>query len=257
MEIGLTVHPDEYNEWYQCFAGPKFARVFSPPGAGLPSLKHSKRINGLPPGCVPWISHKDRLDQERLDAYWLELAAKYPGQEIRWTYHHEPAPDLEKDIAGYSVYWSALWEASKDHPQIRPVQIQSNYALRFARRGLSWRDWIMPGIPVAFDCYPPNIGDRYEPPESMFGLLRAAADLYGVQWGVAELGADRRVHIDDLSRSAWFYDCEDYLRSAGANFLGLWASKENRDGRFIDYRPIEPDVFRTFGVLLSPDREQS
>lgn len=251
FEVGLTCAPAEYARWLGDFgdlapALPRFTRVFSPPGHGLPEMT-SQAIADLPRGVVPWISHKDPVHLDTVAAFWRALPNLPDGRLYRWTYHHEPAPAPAPDRTAYLRYWAELRQLAHDFPAVELVQIQSNYAMRW-RPDTDWRDWIIPGVSIGWDCYP-LAGFRYEPPESMFGLLHYAADAcVAPSWGVPELGAEPR---GDQNRALWLVDCVDYLKGAGASFVGLWAAQEVRDGKIYDYRPTDALTLGAFQELLS------
>lgn len=232
FEVGLSPTPAEAAQWFGKVAPAvaRFARIFSPPGHGLPNWTGTA-ISGLPTGCLPWISHKDPVPLDTVAAYWRTMAST--AGVYRWTYHHEPAPGDDEFRAAYFAYWRQLQALAIDFPGIELVQVHSNYAMRW-RPDTFWRSWIVPGVTMGFDCYP-LLGHRYEPPESMFGLLRAAAAFANVTtWGVPELGADVRGTQD---RANWISECVDYLRDAGAAFVGLWCAQDPHSG--LDYRPTD------------------
>lgn len=218
MDIGVTFSPKTYSGLYPLLGrAPAFARVFFEPGSGLHPFR-DPAISALPPGTLPWISHKDPVPLLVLTTYWEQLCARYPGQRLRWTYYHEAAPDA--NLTTWADYWRRLLAAAVDFPNIEPVQIQTNYAMRW-RTDTDWREWIIPGVNLGFDCYP-LANYRYEPPESMFGVLLAAAAEYNIRaWGVPELGAGRRPGQD---RGAWLEECVAYLGERGASFVGLWGA---------------------------------
>lgn len=253
ISVGLSPHPEEYTRWFNAISPghAAFARVFAKPGTGLPSLT-SQKIRSLPDGTFPWISHKDRVPVADLVRYWEGLRERYQpitGRLINWTPQHEHAPALDR--FEYLAYLRDVADAATGCPWIRVVQVQSNYAMRW-RADTNWRDWLVPGVALGFDCYPPDFGSGYEPPESMFGLLMRAADEIGAPaFGVPELGADVR-NGDAQRRASWLLDCVTLLDQVGASFVGLWCSQEDRDGRHFDYRPTDAPTLEAFADLLTP-----
>ena len=241
MDIGATFAPAKYGTFFPRLPmPPAFCRVFSKPGSGLPNLD-GPAVAELPAGTVPWISHKDPVKLDDVTAMWAELARRYPGRLLRWTYHHEAAPMDEPDRLAYLAYWAALRAMAAKHPHIQPVMIQTNYAMRW-RTDTDWRDWVVPGVALGIDCYPLT-GFRYEPPESMFGLLTIAARQFRAPaWGVPELGAEPR---GGQNTARWLLDCTRYLDRAGADFLGLWGAG--------DYEPTEPRTLAAFGKITGHD----
>ncbi len=241
MDIGATFQPARYADFYpQLPTPPAFARVFSAPGRGLPNLDGAA-VAELPAGTLPWISHKDPVDLDQVTAMWADLGRRYPGQRLRWTYFHEAAPLDEPARLEYLGYWARLRTAAEPFPHIEPVMIQTNYAMRW-RVDTNWRDWVVPGVSLGFDCYP--LADfRYEPPESMFGLLAAAASQMRARtWGVPELGADRRT---GQNRARWLLDCARQLDRLGADFLGLWG------GGGGDYAPDDERTMSMFARITA------
>lgn len=238
VDIGCTLEPKRYGRYWPNLGTPQFARVFAPPGAGLPSLG-GPAVAGLPLGCPPWISHKDAVPLDQVATWWRVLINRYPNRPLRWTYYHEAAGDGAPNRADYIAYWRDLVDAADSYPQIQLVQIQTNYAMRW-RTDTDWRQWLLSGVALGFDCYPLS-HFRYEPPESMFGLLSDAADdLGGVPWGVPELGADIRPGQDRL---AWLAECVDYLHERGASFVGLWAAGS-------PYEPSDPATLAGYSKLV-------
>lgn len=253
ISVGLSPQPKEYTRWFNAITPghAAFCRVFAPPGTGLPNLT-GQAISYLPEGTFPWISHKDRVPIASLVAYWNDLRDLYKpitGRPINWTPQHERAP--APDRAEYLAYLRDVADAATDCPWIRVVQIQSNYAMRW-RADTDWREWLTPGVALGFDCYPTDYGTGYEPPESTFGLLLAAAAEIGAPaFGVPELGAEVRKG-DAQRRASWLTECVTYLDSVEADFVGLWCSQEDRDGRHFDYRPTDAPTLTTFANLLTP-----
>lgn len=237
MDIGATFTPTSYSTWFPALtARPDFTRVFFKPGDGLRPLT-DPAIANLPAGCLPWISHKDPVPVATLRSYWDSLATAYPRRQLRWTFHHEAAPDT--DPHDFRSYWSDLIHAARDFPGIEPVQIQTNYAMRW-RPDTNWRDWIIDGVSLGFDCYP-LANFRYEPPESMFGLLQAATLEYGCpSWGVPELGAPTRPGQD---RGTWLRDCVTCLQEADADFVGLWGAGPT-------YAPLDRPTLAAFNAIV-------
>lgn len=264
MACGLSVNPAAYHKWFPAVEPglPSFARIFSPPGSGLPEIT-GPAITGLPAGCLPWISHKDPVPLESVAAYWDELLDRFKpatGRRFRWTYHHEAAPDFQVARDAYKTYWRRLLDvAANGYPWIEPVQIQSNYAMRW-RSDTDWRDWLIEGVALGFDCYPPEFGTGYEPPESMFGLLIAAAGAIGApRWYVPELGATTITRADLLTpapayRARWLTETVSYLDAQGCSGVGLWCGQpEQRNGRTYDYRPTDAATLQAYADILTPD----
>lgn len=240
MDIGVTLSPADYGTYAHLNTPPAFARVFSPPGAGLPRLQ-GHAIAQLPAGTVPWISHKDQVPVADLVTCWAALGEAYPGKVIPWTYHHEAAPLDEAGRLDYLTYWEELLHATLDYPHIEGVQIQTNYAMRW-RPDTDWRKWIIAGVSLGFDCYPLQ-HYRYEPPESMFGVLLEARLEFGVPaWGVPELGADAREGQD---RGAWLKECVTYLDTVDCHYVGLW-------GAGTTYAPHDQDLLDAFNTMVGP-----
>lgn len=239
MDIGVTIEPAKAGRYYPNIGRPKFSRVFCKPGAKL--LPIALVCGHLPTGCLPWVSHKDAVPIDDVRQYWATLAGIYPGLgPIRWTYYHEAAGQNAPNRQSYMRYWADLVSAAKDFPYVELVQIQTNYAMRW-RVDTDWRDWLISGVTLGFDCYPLK-SMRYEPPETMFGLVKyAAATLGAVRWGVPELGADARPGQD---RSAWLSECVEYLGAVGADFVGLW-------GAGAAYEPSDPATLATFRKLVN------
>lgn len=219
MDVGCTFAPDRYR-YFARVNPPAFSRVFFRPGAGLRPLT-DPAIAGLPATTVPWISHKDPVPIDQVVAYWAALGpGLYPGKRLRWTYYHEAAGAGAPNANDFLSYWRNLQAAAEDFPLLQLVQIQSNYAMRW-RVDTEWDRWLIHGVALGFDCYP-MARLRYEPPESMFGLLQHAAQVCGdVQFGAPELGADPR---PGQLRGEWLSECVEYLGGVGASFVGLWGS---------------------------------
>lgn len=245
--VGLSPNPSTYTEWFGKMAPavPQFARVFAPPGHGLP-VWTGAAISSLPHGCLPWVSHKDPVPIDVVTAYWAAMPGASDGTtKYRWTYHHEAAPADDDFRKAYFGYWRDLQAAAVNFPGIELVQIQSNYAMRW-RTDTDWRAWIVPGVSVGFDCYP-LMGFRYEPPESMFGLLQyAAAIAEAPSWGVPELGADVRT---GQNRGRWLQDCVDYVQGHGGAYVGLWCTQDPNSG--LDYRPTDAPTLAVYRELLA------
>lgn len=245
LEVGLTPKPAEAPHWFAKMlpAVPAFCRIFSAPGHGLPAWT-GNAISQLPEGCLPWISHKDPVPMETLRTYWKGMPLRSDGRRYRWTYFHETAPGSTEDRSAWRNYWLEMNDIAEDFPWIEPVQIQSNYAMRW-RPDTDWADWLIAGVSLGFDCYPLQ-GYRYEPPQSMFGLLEAAAEYCGApSWGVPELGAEPREGQD---RASWLYECEAYLAQNGASFCGLWCAQDTETG--LDYRPTDEATLAAYQEML-------
>ena len=251
MEIGLTPKPEEARDWFAKFPPPAFTRIFSPRGSGLPWNDH--RFVNLPPGTLPWISYKDPVSVPELTDYFGALVNSYPGRTLRVTHYHEPAPMSIDDRVRWRTRWDGLLTAASCWSAIEPVQIHSGYAMRW-RQDTEWRDWIIPGVTVAFDIYPPEYGDRYEPPESIFAILQQAASRAGgVRWGCAEWGAHLIGAHRQHDRAAYLIDSARYLRMCGASFMGLWCSNEIRNFKTYDYRPTDADLSMAFKQVIEGD----
>lgn len=243
MDIGVTFQPAAYERYEQLGAVPAFCRVFAKPGSGLPDLA-GRAVAGLPTGCLPWISHKDTVELSRVSAMWAELAVRYPGQRLRWTYYHESAPMDDTARMHWRAYTLALADLAgrPENRHIEIVQIQTNYAMRW-RPDTDWSDWILPGITLGFDCYPLD-GYRYESPVSMFALAQHAAASFGIRsWGVPELGADIRT---GQSRARWLRQCVAHLRRVRADFVGLWGAGDR-------YEPTDEPTMNAFKRIAAKD----
>lgn len=248
MEIGLTPSPKEAARWFAQFPPPAFSRIFSPPGSGLPW--NDRRFVDLPTGTLPWVSYKDPVSVDELRDYIGSLRSSYPEGQLRITHYHEPAPMSVNDRVLWRTRWDGLLSAASCWPDIEPVQIHSGYAMRW-RQDTSWRDWIIPGVSMAFDIYPPEYGDRYEPPESSLAILHQAAILAGgVRWGCAEWGAHLIGAHRQHDRADYLIESARYLRECGASFMGLWCGREIRDGRKYDYRPTDAEFMMAFSQVI-------
>lgn len=256
ISIGLNPTPTEYTRWFQAIdpGHAAFTRVYSPPDHGLPSID-GYAIAYLPDGTYPAVSHKDRVPIDKIHAYWLALREKYQppaGRPIYWIPQHEHAP--ASDRTEYLAYLRDVVDAARQHaPWIEVVQVQSNYAMRW-RADTNWRDWLLPGVSLSFDTFPTafGVGQPYEPVESAFGLLLAAAKEIGApRFGAMEFGAEVRDQ-NPLARANYIRNGVAYLDEIGADFVGLWCSKETRGYQHYDYRPIDAATLRAYQELLTP-----
>lgn len=259
MSLGLTPKPEEYNDVFSVIAPsvPAWCNVFSPPGSGLPKFT-SKAIADLPPGTLPWIHHKDKIPLASMIAYAHDLQERYKvptGRKIRWTFSHEKAPAPKSEREQYFKDWEDVVRVGEECPWIEPVQIQTDYAMR-RRRDTRARDWIIPGVSLAFNCYVSRFGkgSPYECPESTFALLIALAREFGVPaFGVSEFGADT-VDGTPAERALALMDGVSYLDRQGASFVGLWASHEVRGGITYDYRPNDEPTRLAFRTIFGSDQ---
>lgn len=247
MVVGLSPHPSDYHRYFNAVepGKPAFCRVFSPPDHGLPSWSGHRVRSLLTRGIPPWISHKDPVPMRELAEYWLRMGKSPTPNPVRyrWTYHHEAAPLPYIERIEYLKYWSDLCRLAADFPWIEPVQIQSNYALRW-RVDVDWRDWIIERVPFGMDCYPARVHTGYEPPESMFALAQVAAAEFGCpSWGVAELGAWVG-EKGPVGRARWLTHCADTLAGYGAAWLGLWCTGE-------EFEPTDPPTLAAYHSILN------
>ncbi len=255
--IGMSPKPEEYGLFSTIApAVPAFARVFSPPGKGLPKLD-SAAVRNLPAGTLPWLSWKDSVPTAQIAALLDEIRDQYnppTGRRIRVTVKHERAPGSKADRDEYFRDWETLVDVAQGRPWIEPVQIQTNYAMRF-RRDTKARDWIIPGVSLGFDVYAARFGKDapYEPVESTFGLLVELATEFGCpSFGCPELSADA-VNGTPEEQAEWLREAVAYLIRKRAAFIGLWASHERRGDVYYDYRPNTPQMIAAYRSIFGSD----
>lgn len=259
MHVGVNPRPDEYRVWFPKFSTPPaYCRVFFSPGEGLASIGGA-RVGGVPPGTLPWISHKDEVPVAQVGAYWTELiAARQPTREhpLRWTFRHE-GEDYPHDK--WVAYWSDLRLMWEDHPQrdlIELVNIHTLYPSRWKSATTNWRRWMLPGVAHldGWDCYPLLSFDDYEPAASLLGLPVAASREFGMPYCIPELGTHLRGGDKGPGRAAWFSECLQYLDRTGCRYVGFWCSRETLSGKLIDYRPTDTHTLAVWNQAFAAYR---
>lgn len=251
LRIGVNVTPAQYGTWYGRFPQPAFARVFTPTGKGLYGWATAAMRN-LPPGTIPHVSHKDRLDRGTLNHFWDGL----PDTAELWhTYHHEPQGAGQPDLDAYAAYWRELRRARDAHPnrqRITLVMVHTLYAVR--HKPIDWRPWVEATLDAAdvqgWDCYRDTAFDAYEPAAANLGLPADAAREYGCRWSVPELGStlctwDR----DGAGRAGWYRDCVRFAAAHDCEAVGFWSASDQSGA--LDYRPHDQATAAAWSELLA------
>lgn len=260
MEVGANISPDEYQDFFPRFkVPPAFTRVFFPNGKGLAPVK-APAIANLPAGTLPWCSHKDEVPVREVGAYWtklLDAVKPAPGRVLRWTFRHE-GEDYPRDK--YMAYWRDLRLMWNDHPaqaRIELVNIHTLYPSRW-KIGVNWREWMLPGIAHVdgWDCYPPQNFPSYEPPESLFGLPLSASYEFGMPFAIGEWGTNLRAGDSGAKRAAYMTEGLTWLAARGCRAVGLWGSKEELGGQFVDYRPSDKHTLGAWNAGFALNRAQ-
>ncbi len=238
--IGLSPAPDEREKWHRLLPGAAWARVFYPPGKGLPDFGHPVMAWYANRGVTVHASAKDPGTAEQLRA---EFDSIPDGVTYKRTYHHEPQGD-GLDPAVYADQWRLLRQVRDDHPardRILLVEAHNLWAARYRRD--DWRIFHTPYADrIGWDVYWPEVLP-YEHPASTLGLpIRSLTEVGMLDWELTELGASHT----RLGRARWLVDVVDLAAVYGCKAVGLWCSARVADGKLYDYRPvpIERGVWR-------------
>lgn len=239
MHLGLNAEPTALSATIAAFPDMVSARVFAPPGAGIPAWTHPTVTLLTRAGVIPWISFKDWVGESAIRG-WLD--AMPATVTACWaTYHHEPEGDL---LSGeFRQHWREFHQIVRAHrnsSKIKLVPIHTLYPARHKvgdRWNTDWTKWTgvfqqwapldtkgrYVGDWMGWDCYLETTASVYEDPRSFFRIPVAAAAYYGVPLAIPELGA-LRISTDPYGtgRAAWITGCLGYLRAQGATAVNWW-----------------------------------
>lgn len=250
LRIGFHPTPADYTTWLPKLPAPWFTRVFYAPGKGLPAWG-GQAVTGLPASTIRHISFKDRVSPAAITAFADSIPDSVP--QVWLTWYHEGDINWAKDVAGYANYWKLLRTTLDDHPnrpKITLINVHTQYASRFKRREMAWRDFMIPDVADvdAWDCYRPATPDIYEDPATLLGLPLAAQREFGVRLHITEFGTHPTSwDTDGAAQAVWYREACRTMAAAGVEAVGFWC---NADGKF-EYRPTKPLVIAEWKTLMA------
>jgi hypothetical protein len=226
MRVGVDLVPADMPTRFGRYPGCTLARVFGPPGAGIPAWGGA-RLAAAPTGITPHVSFKDWPDDDTASAAVVSHLNKLPEGRTEWlTYNHEPEGDL--DPAEYRRRWGVLAGVVHAHParpRVTLVPIQT----------LQWTDnpskgagdwsiwWAGVGDAVGWDCYADSWRDAYPAVGQFLATPLLAAAAIGLPLVVPELGAIR-MPSDKTGdgRANWIRTVASALKVHGAAAVSWW-----------------------------------
>ncbi len=256
MRVGLNVEAKELPAALANFPAMATARVFGPPGSGIPTWT-SPTVTALrKAGVVPWISFKDWTSDTAASAAlrtWMVIPDDVTLTYL--TYHHEPQGDLNPNE--YRRRWRIVADVVRAHRNAARVKLVPIDVLYPSRRKIwdryrtdwtqwtgIWQQWAPTdragrylGDYMGWDCYLEITATTYERPERFFATPIGAAHTLGVPLVIPELGAIR-VPSDDsgMQRAAWINNCLLYLAAQDCRLVNWWhaTGTNGKDYRLTD-----------------------
>ncbi|KAB8194633.1 DNRLRE domain-containing protein [Nonomuraea phyllanthi] len=227
------------------FGGLKAVRVFY---GGLPQSWPGKLDAGGRPMVISFkASPRDIIAGTHDAAMRAWFRGAPAGQDIYWTFYHEPEDNIAKgefSAADYRAAWQHLTALSREaaNPRLRATLILMGWTVDPAS-GRDWRDYY-PGRGaldvLAWDIY--NYDSKAAKGEYLDAGFLLDASLAvnraeGLPYGVAELGSHIAAGDDGTGRAAWLSRMTAHLSDNDA----LWALYFDIDWSSGDYRLRDPD----------------
>lgn len=249
LEVGMSWKSED-KDAKAGLPAPAFRRLFMQPGAGMPkATEQTPDMRTTPRSTVPWWSHKDLPAPAAIAQTWGYLTNRYPGRVIRWTFDHEANDKpYDRHVQGWKAL-RALRDSDPAYANIRLCTIITGYYARYRSLG-DWRRYVLPELvdEVDFDLYA-HIG--YEDPASIFGIVDQAQSEFGIDVGLAEVGAPIIGNDAGHERAEWLLAGYQHALRRRYRTFGLWASYEYRDGVKYDYRPHDTATRTAYAQILS------
>jgi hypothetical protein len=226
------------------FGGLDSARVFY---SGLPQAWPGKLDTGgrpmiisfkAPPADVLTGAHDVRLRD------WFGTAPN--GQDIYWTYFHEPENDIQSGAftaAQFRQAWQRIAALADEagNPRLRATLILMGWSVDPAS-GRDWHDYY-PGREyvdvIGWDLYNPSWRNGgYRPAANLFAGVIAASRSENLPFGIAETGSPLVTGDDGPGRAAWLRDVVGHLAASEALFIEYfdldWTARSGADYRLRD-----------------------
>jgi hypothetical protein len=181
------------------------------------------------------------------DATLLDWFQKAPsGQEIYWSYYHEPEDNIAAGTftaAQYRQAWQRIsgLASQAGNSRLHATLILMGWSLE-AASGRNWRDYY-PGREyldvLGWDVY--NAAWRngqYKPIPELFAKVIAASQGEGLPYGIAETGSPIVAGDDGARRATWLREMAAHLTATGAVFASYfdldWTNHGGPDYRLRD-----------------------
>lgn len=233
---GASFGPESAGESYQqalaridgYYNGIELARVFYP---GLPQAWPGKLDTGGRPMSVSFKAPPSEVLAGTHDAYlrnWFRTAPQ--GQDIYWTYFHEPEDDIKRGDFTAGQYRQAFQRvaglaAEAGNPRLRATLILMGWTLESAS-GRNWRDYY-PGRQYldvfGWDIYNASESSGgYDTPQTMYSAAINVSRGENLPFAFPETGSAIASGDDGTRRAAWLRSAVSYLSTAGAQYVSYF-----------------------------------
>lgn len=191
----------------------------------------------IPPASVLSGAHDDQLRR------WFSTAPRRAGQDIYYSYMHEPEDNIargEFTLADYLAAYRRIADIGESvgNPNLRSTLIMMCYTTNPTSKR-NWRDyfagrqWV---DVIGWDCYNHGEGEGgYGTPEQLLGRVVDISRTTGVPYGIAELGSLVTPGDDGTGRGRWLKQTAKYLHANGAEFVSYF----DTNGAGTDYRLLD------------------